>query len=229
MKEIFTSIVCSQSFKENRRINCTILFIFLSTIGYAQNAPQKVLLFTASNISGNYTRSFDVITSQVLGRTTGFGIGSEIAYGRWKENKLWFFGAQIEFSTSKSINSNTFNRIAFLPTVGYQLRINLASRLYFTQIFRLRAGYSNFRLGVISDPSLDQSLRSYLGRLSYSPVCLLLDVNKTLNVSIQLGDISLNAERVKYIGGQNDGVYTTNITLQGQLQWFSIGLQFKLR
>ena len=69
----------------------------------------------------------------------------------------------------------------------------------------------------------------YVGRLSYAPVCLLLDVNKTLNVSIQLGDISLNAERVKYIGGQNDGVYTTNITLQGQLQWFSIGLQFKLR
>jgi hypothetical protein len=213
---------------QNRCIKNTILFVLLSTVGYGQTTPQKVLLFTASNISGNYTRSFDVLTSTLLGRTSGFGIGTEIAYGRWKENKLWFFGAQIEFSSTKA-TTNTFNRFAFLPTAGYQFRINLASRLYFSQIFRLRAGYSNFRLGVLSNPLQDQNLRSYVGRLSYAPVCLLLDVNKSMNVSIQLSDISLNAERIKYIGGQNDGVKTTNIVLQGQLQSFAIGLQFKLR
>lgn len=214
--------------KITRCIKSAILFALLTSGAYAQTSPQKVLLFTASNISGNYTRSFDVLSSTLLGRTSGFGIGSEIAYGKWKENKLWFFGAQIEVSTTKA-TSNTFNRIAFLPTVGYQFRINLASRLYFSQIFRLRAGYSNFRLGVVSNPAQDQSLRSYVGRLSYAPVCLLLEVNKSLNVSIQLSDISLNAERVKYIGGQNDGVYTTNIVLDGQLQSFGIGVQFKLR
>jgi hypothetical protein len=211
-----------------RCIKSTVVLILLSTIGYAQTPPQKVLLFTASSISGNYTRSFDVLTSTLLGRTSGFGIGSEIAYGRWKENNLWFFGAQFEVSSTKA-SSNTFKRIAFLPTVGYQFRINLASRLYFSQIFRLRAGYSNFRLGVLSNPLQDQNLRSYVGRLAYAPVCLLLDVNRTLDVSIQLSDISLNAERVKYIGGQNDGVYTTNIVLQGQLQSIAIGLQLKLQ
>lgn len=228
MKENSASKRCPRFLMQNRCIKNTILFVLLSTVGYGQTTPQKVLLFTASNISGNYTRSFDVLTSTLLGRTSGFGIGTEIAYGRWKENKLWFFGAQIEFSSTKA-TTNTFNRFAFLPTAGYQFRINLASRLYFSQIFRLRAGYSNFRLGVLSNPLQDQNLQTYVGRLSYAPVCLLLDVNKSVNVSIQLSEISLNAERVKYIGGQNDGVKTTNIVLQGQLQSFAIGLQFKLR
>jgi hypothetical protein len=207
--------------------------LLLSGFGFctkAQESNDRVISISATGINGYYTRSFEQSSGDLLGRSTSFGLRSELTYGKWNRNHLWFFGVNAEYFivNSSSSGSNTNKRFAILPTIGYQFRTSVTNKLYFSQIVKLNVGYSNYRLGIDSDPSQDQKLKGIAGGITYSPLCLLFDANHTLNILFQLGEVSLDFERVKYDGGQNNGVITKAFNLTGQLNSITIGVQFKL-
>lgn len=211
-KYILTTFICSIAF----------------TVSQAQESAQKVIILTASSFNASHIKSIVQATGNSLGETNSFSIGTEVAYGKWKKNNMWFWGIDGQYLYLTTSGSDRANRLAILPVVGYQFRTPITKNLFFAQVFKARMGYSNFSLGSESNPLQDQKLRGVSGSIVYYPLCILFDTNKKINIVFQLGEVSFSYERVKYIGGQNDGVVTNSFDLTGQLSAISFGVQFKL-
>lgn len=212
-----------------KRLISIVLLLLSFFPSKSQESRQKVISIGASSINANFTRSFEQNSGILIGRSSSFGINPQLAYGKWNSNHLWLFGFDAQYSTSNSLNSNKITRFAFLPSISYQYRVQIVQRIYYSQIIKFALGYSNFRLGLNSNPAQDQKLNGFSGGFNYSPVGLLVDVNRLLNITFQVGDISLNYERVKYVGGQNDNVVVSSLDFAGQLYSLSVAIQFKIR
>ena len=123
-----------------------LIFFLFSTLPFTlfsqdKEIPEKIIFISASQI--DYSAEKTVFDNGEPSQKTGsFGILSEISYGRWKKNRLIFYGISVLYQTSSQQGNNKTQTLAILPTLGYQMRFDITNKLYLTPYGKLQVGFT---------------------------------------------------------------------------------------
>lgn len=196
------------------RIIFTLCFLLAFFAMSAQDTSgDRVLMFTASGASYSNNSSRDIAADTTLWKTTGISIGSGVNFGKWKGNRLFYYGLRFDYTSMKIDDGSSFNSLGLAPVVGLMKKIPLGGALYYMPFGEAYIAYH--RLNSRSQSGEKNHSESYGAGVRAAPFSIGIQTSKKVDLLLAVGTISADYTTNK----------TDNNTPEVRINQFSVGAQ----